>query len=162
CVPGLTGACCRDRASRLLRQLKLGETCLPEKIMKTFIKDIKFFTVHNKKILALKSLKAVDDTIFKNSQAETEYLISIALSMPQQLLDFYFTLGGCNQKRKSSLECVFVKFILIVKIKFLKSIMLTYEDVKELETKTTYIFIEKSSLCPKKIKENLELFAGVT
>ncbi|KAK0165694.1 hypothetical protein PV328_004194 [Microctonus aethiopoides] len=126
--------------------------CLPEKIMKTFIKDIKFFTVHNKKILALKSLKAVDDTIFKNSQAETEYLISIALSMPQQLLDFYFTLGGFyNAHVKTSMP-----IMLEITLKSFTS------NVKELETKTTYIFIEKSSLCPKKIKENLELFAGVT
>lgn len=107
---------------------------LEEKILKKFSKDIKFFTIRNKKIIAPNYLQAIDDTIIENLQTEntlqkaalilrklilqieknklptknltTEHLMSGEVSIPPQLLDFYYTLlGGCNEKRKKSLKC---------------------------------------------------------
>lgn len=43
---------------------------LEEKLTKIFSKDIKFFTVRNKKIIAPKYLQAVDKTLLENLQTE--------------------------------------------------------------------------------------------
>ncbi|CAG5019589.1 unnamed protein product [Parnassius apollo] len=107
---------------------------LEEKILKQFSYDIKSFIVHNKKIIAPKFLHMIDYTMLENLQTENilqkaalilretiwqiemkklpaknitaQDLISGEASIPQQLLNFYFTLlGGANQKRKNSLKC---------------------------------------------------------
>ncbi|XP_046591518.1 uncharacterized protein LOC124293671 isoform X3 [Neodiprion lecontei] len=107
---------------------------LEEKILKVFSKDIKFFTVRNKKILAPKYLEAIDDSVLDNLQQEnilrksalilrkiilqiekiklptknitSQHLISGEVSIPEELSDFYSTLlGGCNQKRKTGQKC---------------------------------------------------------
>ncbi|GFR19483.1 hypothetical protein TNCT_219891 [Trichonephila clavata] len=107
---------------------------LEEKILKTFSKNIKFFTIRNKKLIAPNYLQAIDDTIFENLLTENtlqkaalilrklilqmeknklpinnitaQHLMSGEVSIPPQLLDFYFTLlGGCNKKRKKSMKC---------------------------------------------------------
>jgi len=108
---------------------------LQEKIIKTFSKAVKFFTIHNKKIIAPDYLQTIDDTIFDNLQTDNilqkaalilrksilhmekkklsiknitaQNLISGEASIPQQLQDFYLTLlGGCRQRRKKSFKCV--------------------------------------------------------
>lgn len=107
---------------------------LEEKILKIFSKDIKFFNIRNKKIIAPKYLQAIDDSILDNLQTEnilrksalilrklilqieknkiptkkitSEHLISGEVSIPQELSDFYFTLlSGCNRNRKNSPKC---------------------------------------------------------
>ncbi|GFR07011.1 hypothetical protein TNCT_628861 [Trichonephila clavata] len=107
---------------------------LEEKILKTFSKNIKFFTIRNKKLIAPNYLQAIDDTIFENLLTENtlqkaalilrklilqmeknklpiknitaQHLMSGEVSIPPQLLDFYFILlGGCNKKREKSMKC---------------------------------------------------------
>lgn len=196
---------------------------LEEKIMKIFANDIKFFTVRNKKVIAPKYLQAVDDRVFENLQTENvlqksalilrklilgieknklpsknitaQHLIAGEVSIPQPLLDFYFTLlGGCNQKRKKGIKCSrqvrsycqdIIYGVHNGQVKTSKHIMLgmtlksltssrkiidiinryghciSYQGVEELETETTYTSIEKSTLCPEKIKKNHNLFTGV-
>lgn len=107
---------------------------LEEKILKVFSKDIKFFNIHNKKIIAPKFLQAIDDSIVDNLQTEnilrksalilrklilqlpqkklpsknitSQHLISGEVSIPEELSNFYSTLlGGFKQKRKRGLKC---------------------------------------------------------
>ena len=108
---------------------------LEEKILKEFSEKVKFFNIHNKKIIAPKYLQTIDDSILDNLKTEnilqksalllrklilkmeknklptknitSEHLISGEVSIPPELLHFYFTLlGGTNNKRKNSVKCV--------------------------------------------------------
>lgn len=106
---------------------------LEDKIIKILSQQIKFFTTHNKKVIAPNHLRAIDDEVFENLKDEdilqraalllrnsileikkkplpdiisTQHLIDGEASVPQKLLDFYYTmLGGCSRKRKNSAKC---------------------------------------------------------
>lgn len=187
---------------------------LEEKIMKEYSKDINFFTIRNKKIIAPNYLQAIDDTVLESLQTENilqksalilrklileieknklpsknltaQHLITGEVSIPEPLLDFYLTLlGGCNQKRKKSMKCShqarsYCQDIIFGvhngQVKTSKHIMLgmtlksitssrkvidiinryghciSYQGIEELETEVTYTSMEKSTLCPEKIK----------
>ncbi|GFW16545.1 hypothetical protein TNCV_2351691 [Trichonephila clavipes] len=130
------------------------------KITKVFDKQIKFFIIQNKKLVAPKSLTAIDEQSFEKLQDKDilhkaalllrksvlqaeknklRQLITVEdlkegeMSIPQDLLDFYFTLiAGSNQKR-----------------------------VEELETEAAYTSAQNSSICPETIVKSPLLCTGV-
>lgn len=102
------------------------------KILKIF--DIKLFIIQNKKLLASRNLISIDDRLFEDFEDE-DILHKAALLLrksvlqiekkklpkeisaqnlregealvPQDLLDFYFTLiAGSNRNRKNSPKCI--------------------------------------------------------
>ena len=114
---------------------------LEVKIMKVFSNDIQLFTIRKKKILAPKYLEAIGDTVLENLQSENilqksalilrklvlqiekrklpsnnitaQHLMSGEVSIPQPLLDFYFTLlGGCSPNRKNRNVLIERKYVI--------------------------------------------------
>ncbi|CAH2098161.1 unnamed protein product [Euphydryas editha] len=107
---------------------------LEDKIVKAFSKEIKNFFIHNKKLLAPKHLRSIDDRSFESLQDEdilqkaalllrklvkqipikklpenvtVQNLKEGEVSVPQALSDFYFTLiSGGNHKRKKQQKCI--------------------------------------------------------
>ncbi|CAH0721911.1 unnamed protein product, partial [Brenthis ino] len=107
---------------------------LEDKIVNSFSKEVKIFFIHNKKLLAPKYLKSIDDQSFESLQDEdilqkaalllrklvkqipikklpenitVQNLKEGEVSVPQALSEFYFTLiSGGNQKRKKERKCI--------------------------------------------------------
>lgn len=104
------------------------------KITKAFDKQIQFFIIQNKKLVAPKNLISIDEQSFEHLKDEdilhkaalllrksilqierkmlpqlitAQHLTEGEVSIPQDLLDFYYTLiAGSNRKRKNNQKCI--------------------------------------------------------